>query len=449
MLVLLPFQWDRPLSGIGLGPLDFDLALQVLVLWTWVQTPVTLSLLSKRFLPKLRLFHSVALAYFIWLALSLLWARNPLDGLGELIFNLRSPIYYVALAAHLFRLSSERISRTVYLAVPLSIILFIGFGAYVIKTQAPNLGPGVGMAVASGDPSRIMWVIVNFKPGIDYRNPASSFITTSVKNQMSAALTLMLVLFFAFGACRISKKHLLPSLVVLTLCPVLSLSLLSRSNFFALVVGVAVAFLLYLVHPESTPRGKLIAFLTVLGITLTASVPLFITGKGQTVLRAVTDRYASSSDDIRGPHYRAVMTRIRSSSIWGYGIGTSTEGFYGAGSKLKAVHNFFLGSWLELGLVGLFLSACFYLSLCLHWLRTALSVLLTTLDTYKLNTLWIPSLLVSPLIRLHLMGGDGRPQPVDAVALAFFVYAVGRMEHFPGAQSLRERVPTTRKEIND
>ncbi|MCA9791318.1 MAG: hypothetical protein KC910_05965 [Candidatus Eremiobacteraeota bacterium] len=414
MLLLLPLQWKGTLAVnlgfflLGIGQIPFWIVFLLLTLRPH---------LYLRFFRCAPVFHCLFLAYYLWLGISLFWAKDL--GASLLLYraSIRALIFYFVMGAHLSGMTLKKASRTAALAAPLAVLLFIGYGVYAVKNTPPrDLRPGARQ-LAEGDPRRILLLVVNYngEEAPDREDP--EFQTATVKNQIAAGFNVLFYLFMIFATADRRRLFNPFTVLAMVLYPVVILGLLSRSNFGALLIGCGMVVICYQLSPLSNRAARIrsiaLALLALVACGLVASLK---GGVVQDFVDAQESRYASTGDDVRFPHYRKVFLGITREPFFGYGIGRRASDGY-------AVHNIFLGSWFETGVLGLALTLFYYTTLVYYFCCCLLDLIKGRLamPPRVANFFWLPAILTVPLVRTLIMGAWGRFQNPDMIAVAFFI----------------------------
>ncbi|MCE7873359.1 O-antigen ligase domain-containing protein [bacterium CPR1] len=412
-LLILPLQWKGSLS-VDLG--IFLLGVGQIPSWFLLLIGFLRPLTFVAFFRLAPLFNTLFIAFYAVLGLSILWSHDL--GGGVLVYrpNLRSLLFYFALGAYLTRCNVAQLCRTVSLAAPLSVLVFIMYGAYTVQmTPVDELDPEIRKL----NPRIILLNMINYSPEkANLERDDDEFETTTVKNLIAAGFNVLLYLFLICGTT--SGRRLLNPITILALMlyPVVIFALLSRSNFLALCAGMGVVVVLYQVSPRISSRQKLFSVVcALLVLLLFGSLASVRGGYIEDFMQVQAGKYEEAGSDVRFPHYVRAYKEIARSPLFGYGIGARvSDGF--------AVHNLFLGAWFQMGLLGFILSVAYYMTLVYYFVRCCLrAAFVAPSPDFPLNPFWLPGLLVIPMLRALIIGGYGQFQSPDVAAVAFFIWA--------------------------
>ncbi len=419
LLTFLPLQWKGSLSVDLFGV--FQLGFGQIPAWILLLIGLCRPLSFWRFFRSAPLFNTIFIAYYLYLGFSLVWSDNFEGALIAYRATVRSLIFYFAVGAYLVETAPARLSRTVFLAAPLSLTLFIVYALYtVLNTPVSELNP----RILTGDPRLVLLTMLNYTEGESSLGVEDEeYQTTTIKNNIAAAFNTLLVLYMLLGL--VGRLRILNPLTLLSvlLYPMVIMALLSRSNFAALLASFALVVVMHQISPVSTARTKLLSVtLALAGFLIISGVLSMKGGYAEDFAEAQADRYSETEGDVRFPHYRKVFRSLMDRPFTGYGFATKA-------SDGLAVHNLFLGAWFQVGIIGLLLALGYYGALGFCFARSALDLILGRVNLHgePVNIFWIPALLVIPMARALIIGAYGQWQTPDVVAIAFFTYLYGRL----------------------
>jgi O-antigen ligase len=354
-----------------------------------------------------------ALAYAFYLAFLLFssaWGSYVYgtSGIGQGAKYVPYFIAFFIVAAYFSQYRMLRLDRAVLLGGTLSIALFLSLFALVFTFVGKNLFIEYLKAIARGDAKALQFefygILFNYASGEVVTKENAEFISVSLRNTLMGYFISLIVWIWAIRpASGTSQRGSQAVRVVLsTICALLVLLSVSRSNILVLVVAFMLAFTgrAFLENPKAEGgwgiRILIFGSVVVLGSLLVIMVGAAASGFGDLLL----DRIMALSRDPRLSQYEASLGYIDRAPFFGYGIGAEVPGFG------LQVHNIFLAAWFQSGIVGLAGSLAFYGLIWAAWLQAALCFIRDNQVSSRLARHWILALPILPLFR-SLVGGEG------------------------------------------
>ena len=411
-LLVLPFQWAT------VGNLSVTWPAAGLLLLTVVGTvglPRFVLQLS-RFFHRAPLFHLGSAAYvLIYLVASLIQETE----LGPVIRMSGVLIQYAIFGSALESLSSRTIGRTMLIAVPLSLLGFVLYSQFVFWSMGTTFITVFHNALATGDYRRVTYDVVKAIVRFDGASTQGSVEALgSVQNFFGVFTVVAWFSLLAFRPLLASSR--LPvrilSMSGLLLSPMILVTILmSRSAIVSLVVGTAMAAVCRTWSSPSRQvigigvRNLLFLAAAIGGMSVSAWTLL---GDNQ-ILENVSARFLQIADDPRIEHYAATFQLVSEHPLAGNGASRSAPDGY-------QVHNYFLGAWYQLGIVGLFVSLLTWFGIVGVWMRNAIRMVLAP-DGGVVDSAFLAALPLTSLFRRLIAGDCGRFLLIEMLAIALFL----------------------------
>lgn len=416
LIFLMPFDWLK-VPAIG-----FRSIVWLAMIVPLVRLSLTPSASFRSFLKFLSLasyVHAAYALYLIILSVSLFWGPNMDTGLSDLLRALGQFLFYLVVGTTLCTIGYETTARTVWFAVTCAVVGFVFYCQYVFMAQGDSLVGQLSSAAASGQSNAIAQKVLKNVTNFQFESMSldrQGEVLASVRNSISATLYIFLFAIAAFSNNRYrSAKELrigrtfVPTLTLLMIfIPIAMFILMSRSNIIVLVCAPFVCCTLRLISNRISSRNSFFLPMLLLLLICVGAVFAIVSLGNNDFVALNVQRMQDITSDPRIKHYSDIYRLVTRSPWIGYGLGAETP------DGLK-VHNMFLGLWFRAGVVGLAVAIIFYLVI-------SLSCLLKSTYSQKW-AFWLPSLVLEPLLRAPLIGGqDGRFCRVEWLAIALFLY---------------------------
>ena len=370
---------------------------------------------------KVNIFY---LCYMGALTCATLWGANVGDGVAELVRAYSQLFFYVVIGTVLVGRSLNSNARTILIAVPLSLLAFVCYCQYVFMVRGDSLTAQLMAAVSSGDSNAVAQRVIRHIVGFQFAesSPERALeVCASVRNSISSSLLVSLLLFWALTTTlpKSQKGFWFGSSMVFvsTMVPVLLFIIMSRSNLIACLAAPLIAYAFYMFSSTGLRSRNTIVFAALVAVQVVIAAILLYAGFSDNEFLALNiQRMQDISSDVRLQHYHEIFDRIQQRPWLGYGLGAETP-------DGRKVHNLFLGGWFRAGIPGLVLSVLFYIALAFVWVRESFSIHRQSGVVKEFPTVfWIPALMVEPLLRTPLIGGQGgRFLRVEWLAVACFL----------------------------
>jgi O-antigen ligase len=188
----------------------------------------------------------------------------------------------------------------------------------------------------------------------------------------------------------------------------------SRSNIIVLALSLLLPFAVRIWQRVRHVRRETV--LIIAAALLIVFMGAYVLSRGQvtsSIVRILQQRFSIISSDPRLVMYDNALSDIEKSTLLGYGFGIKV--LDGRGVALR-VHNVFLASWIETGVIGFLLSIGWYFVLVVRLFSGILSQ-----KTWSLNIPkeWAVAFLILPLLRV-LESGAASFTLIEWLALAIY-----------------------------
>lgn len=399
LLLLLPLQWIT-LARVG----GFVIRLPYPIL-LFALIPAVLSLPARAGLLRMLRSCSFWLVPFLFYLLIAMLALHGSPGQGSPVRQVFFAAGSMALGGCVLAMRDPRPALRIG-----GLACLVGFP---VVTEIIGRMQGVGWADAIGAflAGDLDFVIYGFLRNIyNFFGEDSEFmVVASEKNAISASLLVGLFLFRAAGPLHRTDW---PGMIVTALAIGLLLILNTRSVLLPLILALVLAPGLRLIRrPDHSPYQPVfwltagVILLALAGTQLMVDSPLrdLLTGRF-----SLTD--ASSGSRVTQQVF--AVRQIEDALLTGNGY-TLVNG--------DAVHNLFLGAFVQAGLAAFLLTVAFYLAVTFAWLRMIWRLASDAdFGVADLRPEWIAMLPVLPLLRIWLTGDFGHPGLAEWVALVCF-----------------------------
>ena len=405
-IAFLPLPWVvlYSLHGLSIKPAQLDqIALSIMALCF-----APASFRGLRTLLKVNpLFWMAYLTY----ALSLLLIALPqnLAGSGPLFKQLTYFAAVLAMAAMIVALPPERVARAFFYGSIAGIVLFIVVAEVSLHMRGDSYVWHLLLAVKSANVNDLVFGIYNKMFNALHSDGEDKF-TSSLRNTVAAGVVVIFVLLNMVkpAVAQLGTLGRCVQLVGLWVSTFLLFCLLSRSALLA--AGLAVACYAFLRALARNVSGtELLA--VVLGCLIAATI-LFASDAVSHLLgeRLFGD---TGSYDSRLAQFAESLGLINRNFFLGRGLGTEVGGM--------EVHNLFLASWVEGGLLAFLLATLYYAVLFGSAAAYGFQISRRSLSwALPLSPEWAVALTALPLTRAWLGGRSGQFTLAEWTAVALF-----------------------------
>ena len=415
VLISAPFLWVPlgQLAGLSLKPVHLSLGLALLVVLVGGSRRIWHELFSGDSFVFVVLYS----CYLLWYVLSLGWTNSSLVALPAIAKNLVYFASFLALTVMIGNIVQK--GNFVQLAGISALVGVLSFAAYMIVVFAAhgyNLIGEYFSAILAADAQRLQfWFYPTlFSFSMASNAPVTSDFTTGLRNTVLGAIVIDAILLLTWR--QILKNQLLQiaAISVAALAVAMVLSSVSRSNIIVMALSLSLPFAIRLWQRVRHVRRETV--LIAASALLIAFVGAYVFSRGQvtsSAVRILQQRFSILTSDPRLVMYDNALSEIEKSSVVGYGFGKKV--LDGRGVTLR-VHNVFLASWIETGIVGFILSIAWYIVLVVRLLSGIVSQ-----RTWPLNVPkeWAVALLILPLLRV-LESGAASFTLIEWLALAMY-----------------------------
>ncbi len=443
MIISMPFYWVK-VPGTGLSVLNFT---ALLFIAAQAARPFRLWDNIRNFAGLAKFAHWFGGAYSLIILMAALAHPNEEQALSVALRAASWFLLYLAVGGAMLGLGRTKLLNTLFISSLITFVSFMAYSEYVFRSLGTNSIAEIRNAL-SGQSERILRstirVIINYSQGeVNLKNFES--LSGTVRNSLCAAFAFCCFSsLVSIGRVRsIWSPRIVLSCCVVVATIILVLLLMSRSNLFALIFGFGAGFGVLLLSRYVSASSKFLffTFFMVLVMSAVVGVILIESEVVKDAWNANQQRLSKISEDPRTMNYAAAWELIREHPWVGYGPGATTpDGL--------VVHNIVLAAWFECGIAGLFAALLFYAAIIYRWFQIAAERM--ALRGFPITeTIFLPSLAVSPIIRRFIAGDGGRFTLIEYIAMAcFFVIAsYGSQLQESGEESHREDLETDDEEF--
>ena len=428
-IILLPFQWFR-LSALGNRSIVW-LAIAALAVVAVLTFKTTLLQSLPRFIWRAKLFHGGMIAYIFVYLLATFLGDAPKENIVPII-----AVYaqFLLVGGILENLNRQQLGRVLTFALPAAFLVLFVYANFVFISQGTNLFTELGKALSTGShktvTNRVVRAIVESSVGENPDPSAREAVTGSIRNFFGSFVSLSVFALLCYLPMVRRSSFVTQAAVACTLMAgpiILLVVLMSRSSILSIGVGLGVACLMFMTHSlQVRTQGvkNMAVGLVALVLIVAGVLPLQLES---TTIRNTLDRFTEISSDMRVQHYQVVFSEVLRHPWAGSGAAELAPDGY-------QVHNYFLGAWYQVGILGLLVTLLAWCGLLadasrlifgrwqqsLSWRSSQQVGLARTLNVY-----FACALLAGPLLRRFFAGDCGRFTLVELFAIALFFGCVG------------------------
>lgn len=339
---------------------------------------------ARHYLMGLGMFGGLYLLYFGFLAISSVY--SPREEAFIIQYLSKIIIYFVgSLGVYLSvsSMSMKEFERALLVGSLGSVFLFLVIVEVVLQGEGLSVIDLVALALSSGDSSYLQFQL--FRALFDSVDSESE-LAVSLRNSLIGFIFISYCLLMYFS---LKDRKLLP-VVAAILAFFIVLVSVSRSNIIATVFATLPILFFYM--------SKKVVFGIIAGAVFIFTLPFigsFLdTGAGE----IVQSRFGALEEDGRVDMYSVAFDAIERSPLLGSGAGYEVR--HGVGKSIM-VHNLFLASWLQAGVLALIAAIGFYMLVVRRYLAT-FRVWRGSAHLYMISGLFI-----LPLVRSQVSGSGG------------------------------------------
>ncbi len=423
-LITLPLQW---ISLAQLPGLDFKPAhLSLLCIWGAF-------LLLRNKLQHLKIVYSVSggfiLFYFVYICsfiIALAWSENLPNSFPVIVKMIVYFGTFILLAALIASCNDFLVAKVIFWGALIGVVIFEVFFVLAFALENKNLIIEYYRAISSGNLVQLRY---GFYPKVfKYFDNSYGFGAEGLAYSVALINTLIGAFFlFAFSLKSTTKifvqrdRNLQVAIShgLFWLCFLIVILSTSRSNLAVFIFGLMVY---WYVNKKSFVSVK--AMLAVISVLLTAVLIVALMPKENfATYQVILERFGGLADDSRWDMFSETIDMIQEKPILGHGVGTTIW----SGHKYLRVHNLFLGSWLEGGLIALIIAIIFYITLLLIWLRFIFAAINSpNFWVLSIAPACVAALPVLPLFRCLISGGSGFFSLIEWACIAIFFGLLAR-----------------------
>lgn len=437
-VLTLPLQWVSLATVLGLNLRLFHLAAALTVVGVVTHPDYRATL--RRILPSVG-WIVVPYAFLLWWSAgSLIWSPTDLEqAVGILLKSLAYAGFFVIYAIAFALIDARRLRWVVLLGGGGGVLIFLLVASAIFASLGRNFLVEYLAAFISGRAAELQFafypIIFNYDFSAGYTaTGASEAIGTALRNTMVGGFVMVFFLSRAFGSDpREGGPSRRPpaldrglfSIISLTTLALIVLSV-SRSNLIVVVIGALVAWLLKSGRSLRVVLGG--AWMMVIAVAIlagTASLWIDPLVEGWAV---IYERLDALFVDSRMAMYDRSMDGINSAPWLGHGLGAEVRFL---GDQELRVHNLFLASWYETGVIGAAIALAFYMSTVTALVRVALRDRPREGGWIPMDGpawRWIVVLPFLPLFRSLISGAGGHFTFIEWLSLSVFLGVLTRRE---------------------
>jgi len=246
------------------------------------------------------------------------------------------------------------------------LVVFTAVFAYLADVLGSGVWAAVTGALFEGDANALQFkvfsMLFNFYDGQLIAKGDADFQGTALRNTLVGVFVVTSVLFWSRTENVLSDRFLgtpYITVAVTLLCGFFTIASVSRSNIIVFVIagGVVMVTSFFYQSSQSRSRKKSRWFLLVAGLAGLLVSGNLLAAFFQGLANIGIERFGNFANEPRWVMYDDALRGIEQRILLGHGLGAEIESF---GHR---VHNLFLASWYEGGIVLFFSSAAMYLSL--------------------------------------------------------------------------------------
>ncbi|MFY0626289.1 MAG: hypothetical protein JXR07_08345 [Reichenbachiella sp.] len=308
---------------------------------------------------------------------------------------------------HLFVVSSS-----------LGVVFFIVLATYAFQSQGKSFLIEYVLTFIGGDSVALRWDVYGtlFKFQFFENETTNGFhdVNLSLRNTIVGAFILFFVIF---NVLKQKMNFYLYSLMIF-LTSFLTISSLSRSNiiiWFLIIVIVNIGFYSHKPIKIRLTLWKMVYFniaIVLFSFFIIVSVDYLVPA-----FDMLASRLLALANDDRTSLVQNSIEKLETTVFIGQGLGSNITAPNG---RIIENHNLFLGSWYEMGLLGLLTSVGLYFSIVFTAFTLYLKLIKLNNHEFGFKPFWIMALPILPLFRAMVSGDNGSFTMIDWTALALF-----------------------------
>jgi O-antigen ligase len=419
VVVSAPFLW-LPLggfAGLSLKPIHLSLGLTFLTILLGGSRRIWHDLFSGDSLVFVVLYG----AYLLWYVLSLGWTPLPLVALPGIAKNILYFVCFLALTVMIANIVQKgNFVRVAGFSALAGVLSFAIYMVVIFAIHGYNVIGQYVSAILAADANRLQfWFypsLFNFSSASNVASnaPSTGDFTTGLRNTVLGGIVIEAVLLLMWRQDLKNRLMQIVALSVAGLAVLLVLLSVSRSNIIVLAISLLLPFAIRIGHKLRYVRREML--LIPISLVLIALGGAFVLSRGQvtaSVIRILQDRFGILANDPRLVMYDHALSDIEQNNFLGYGFGKQVTDSRGVALR---VHNVFLASWIETGVLGLFLSLAWYAVLIVRLFSGIASQKTWAHGLYRE---WALAFLILPMLRV-LESGAGTFTLIEWLALAIY-----------------------------
>lgn len=368
-------------------------------------------------------YWAYLLAYFT----CLMWTDNLME--GSVIIG-KMGIYFCLFILLFFifkNVDDSSLKNTINASISLGLLVFLSIVFYIFHSLGRNVLYEIINYIVNSNVDKLLHgiypVVFNFSSGSVVSHGSEEFIGTSLRNSLIGSFVLFYIMnFFCVDRklLTVMKKYIIA--LFLTFLIVVSVS---RSNILVFFIVLGMSFFICNILGE---KKKIISFylkwcffVCLLLVALAFNIDTVLGG-----IHVVAERLEAIGSDPRLNMFHDAAARINERPLLGHGVGLEVAALAG---KHHRIHNLFLASWAEAGILGLVFSISYYLAAVMLWFRYVWSILRCP-DRWTLDVSfgWVAVLPVLPLFRALVSGSGGSFTLIEWTCLALYFGLVAKNE---------------------
>lgn len=363
----------------------------------------------------------IAAGYIGVLGCSMLWGGMSQPAISLLAKMTTYLVAFVLIGAAVQDTRPDAASAALFWGSAAAVATFVAVATWTFLQVGRWLPAEYLAALAEGNISKLQFGfyldLFNYTPDGFRDRGAEDWSGAPLRNTLIGSFVVGFVLL-QIGKRQVTQAH--PGIATAVywsaslLIALLVVGSLSRSN----IIAFGLILLLASIPLLRNFRFSLNSALAVGLVALSATLVLLVHPDFQ-LWGVVAQRIQEINADPRLGMFQTALSLIDERPLLGYGVGAALPGI----SKVQAIHNLFLASWYQAGLLGLVASISLYCVVLVTWLGALRRVLkLPHADATRLA--WICGLPVLPLVRSLVSGEHGNFTLMEWTALALFLVLV-------------------------
>jgi len=346
-------------------------------------------------------------AYSAMLLFSSAWAEDTTEALRLSMRNTLYLVMFYGLFFYLTQIDSRKLLKSLAWGSVISILVFMAVAYITLLTRGVNPASTIITALATANP-----YILQFHLFIPlFNDPMEALSGAALTSSLRHTAMGFLIIAVAIISISLRMNYFnMRALFISILMFGLFIVLISVSRSLTLIM-IAMMIPIYLFSPSLNVGRRsaslLVRLITLVVIVAGLTVVALFTGALDGTAGIAAQRF-NLAGDARWSHYAETFHFIAERPLAGHGAGFKAY-FVSIGKELQ-IHNIFLASLAQIGIIGLALIIVFFAS----WAHFVWRSVSTSLD--KMFSLYCSLLFLLPAIRSMVSGASGLFGPAEWAA---------------------------------